>query len=326
MTTPAVDGRVKSRSGKRVLFAMNSPHGISRGALRKVAHLAAALGAELELFYCAFDPDITHPGRVSSRTPEEDIQEYVEHRQKQLWSLAKDLRATGLSVHSRVEWDSLADEGIVCEVLRQQPTFLVVEAYQASPKLIETCPCPLLLIRSTHSYPTHPRIAAAVDPMHTHAKPAALDDAIVRASCEVSTALSGELHLFHARVPWATASHEARGPRWVPDVAKDAQQVTYEHEVRSRVAELAQCHNISTLHMHLVDGDVTECLPPFSRAESFDIVVMGVLSRSLVQRILIGNTARRLLDELECDVLIVKPPGFQTPVTRPSARSSVAGQ
>jgi universal stress protein E len=283
-----------------------------------VTHLAAALRAELELFDCAFDPDIIHPGRLSSRAPEEDIQEYVEHRQKQLWSLAKDLRATGLSVHSRVEWDSQTDEGIVCEVLRQQPALLVVEAFHASPKLIETCPCPLLLIRSARFYPSHPRIAAAVDPMHAHAKPAALDEAILRAACEVSSALSGELHLFHARVPWATASHELRGPRWVPDVAKDAQQVTYEHMVQSRVAELAQCHNISTLRMHLVDGDVTECLPSFSRAEAFDIVVMGVLSRSMVRRILIGNTARRLLDELECDVLIVKPPGFKTPVTPPA--------
>jgi universal stress protein E len=71
--------------------------------------------------------------------------------------------------------------------------------------------------------------------------------------------------------------------------------------------------------MHLVDGDVIECLPSFSRAEGFDIVAMGALSRSLVQRILIGNTARRLLDELECDVLIVKHPGFHTPVTSAGA-------
>jgi len=29
---------------------------------------------------------------------------------------------------------------------------------------------------------------------------------------------------------------------------------------------------------------------------------------------MIGNTARRLLDELDCDVLVVKQPAFKTPV------------
>jgi len=53
--------------------------------------------------------------------------------------------------------------------------------------------------------------------MHAHAKPARLDDAIAAAASDISDALSGELHLFHARVPWATASHQVRGPRWVPD-------------------------------------------------------------------------------------------------------------
>jgi len=50
---------------------MNSADSISRSALRKAARLATDLGAELELFYCAFDPDIIHPGRLSSRNPEE---------------------------------------------------------------------------------------------------------------------------------------------------------------------------------------------------------------------------------------------------------------
>jgi len=318
--SPVVHTSASDGTGKCVLFAMTSASDVSRVALHKAARLAAGSGAELELFYRAFDSDIIHPGRFNSRSPEEGIQEYVEQRQKQLWSLAEDLRATGLSVYSRVEWGNRADEGIVREVLRRKPAFLVVESFgQADNRLIETCPCPLLLIRSARPYPSHPRIVAAVDPMHAHAKRAGLDDAIVTAASKVSNALSGELHLFHARLPWATASHQARGPKWVPDLTKDESQVAYEHGVESRVAELAGCHDISSLCSHLVDGDVTECLPSFSRADTVDVVAIGALSRSLLQRVLIGDTARRLFDQLECDVLIIKQPGFQTPVTLPSS-------
>jgi len=34
---------------------------------------------------------------------------------------------------------------------------------------------------------------------------------------------------------------------------------------------------------------------------------MGAVSRSRFDRILIGNTAEKVLDRLECDVLVLKP-------------------
>lgn len=326
MASPEVHTTAKSLSGRCVLFAITSPQGFSRSSLYKAAHLACNLGLELELFYCSFDADLDHPARLSSHHVE-DARERVEQRARQLGALAEDLRDTGLNVRARVEWDSPVYEGIVREALRQQAAVVVVEAKHKSPaehllgaqtdsKLIETCPCPLLLIRSKHAYAVHPRVVAAVDPMHAHAKPPILDNAIVAAAADVTNALSGELHLFHARVPWSRASHQARGPQWVPDVVKDDNQVAYEQDVESRVAELALRHDLSALRTHLVDGEVVECLRAFTRCDSVDIVAIGALSRSFLQRTLIGNTARRLLDELDCDVLVVKQPAFRTPVRR----------
>ena len=324
MESPAIHAAARSLSGRCVLFAITSPHGFSRSSLYKAARLACNLGMELELFYCYFDSGMGHPIRQGSQYVE-DVRERVEQQQRQLWALAEDLRETGVSIRAVVECDRPVHEGIVREALRQQAALVVIESVHTSPserllfsqtdaKLIETCPCPLLIIRRKRAYVTHPRILAAVDPMHAHAKPAILDDAIAAAASDISDALSGELHLFHARVPWATASHQVRGPRWVPDVVRDENQVAYEQGVESRVAELALRHHIPNMRTHLVDGDVTECLCSFTRCDSIDIVVMGALARSFVQRVMIGNTARRLLDELDCDVLIVKQPGFRTPV------------
>jgi Universal stress protein family len=36
-------------------------------------------------------------------------------------------------------------------------------------------------------------------------------------------------------------------------------------------------------------------------------VVMGAVSRSGLKGLFIGNTAERILDELSCDILLVKP-------------------
>ena len=53
------------------------------------------------------------------------------------------------------------------------------------------------------------------------------------------------------------------------------------------------------------------------------LVVMGAISRSGIQRLLIGNTAERVLDDMPCDVLIVKPAGFKSKValTKPTMRA-----
>lgn len=329
MESPAVRATAKSLSGRCVLFAITSPDALSRSSLYKAVHLARNLGMELELFYCSFDADVDHPARLSSHDVEE-VRKRVEQWRSQLGALAEGLKDTGLSVRAHVEWDSPAHEGIVREALRQQAALVIVESIHSSAaerllsaktdhKLIETCPCPLLLIRSPRAYPARPRVVAAVDPMHAHAKPAILDHAIVAAAADISRALSGELHLFHARVPWAAAAHVARGPGWVPDVVKDEDQVAYEQGIESRLSELALRHDLSSMRAHVVDGDVDECLRHFARSDSVDIVAMGALSRSIMQRIMIGSTARRLLDRLDCDVLIVKQPDFHTPVRFPGS-------
>ena len=61
-----------------------------------------------------------------------------------------------------------------------------------------------------------------------------------------------------------------------------------------------------------------ESLPRYANQQKADIVAMGAVSRSKFRRALVGDTAERALDALSCDALIVKPPGFRTPVPRQS--------
>ena len=67
---------------------------------------------------------------------------------------------------------------------------------------------------------------------------------------------------------------------------------------------------------HLVRGAPGEAVPRTARALRADIAVMGAISRSALKRIAIGNTAERVLGDLPCDVLVVKPARFVTRVSR----------
>jgi universal stress protein E len=53
-----------------------------------------------------------------------------------------------------------------------------------------------------------------------------------------------------------------------------------------------------------------------ARRLSAAIVVMGAMSRRGLKRFFIGNSAEQLLDELRCDLLVVKPARFVTSVPR----------
>ncbi|MFH0343224.1 MAG: universal stress protein [Chromatiales bacterium] len=45
---------------------------------------------------------------------------------------------------------------------------------------------------------------------------------------------------------------------------------------------------------------------PNSRALRASLVVMGAVSKRTLELLFIGNTAERVLDDLSCDVLVVK--------------------
>jgi len=45
-----------------------------------------------------------------------------------------------------------------------------------------------------------------------------------------------------------------------------------------------------------------------------DLVVMGTVGRSGIAGLFIGNTAEMVLEQVQCSVLAIKPPGFVSPV------------
>lgn len=297
--------------------------------MSKAVRLASGLDAELELFHCVFDADITHSGRFGSRGVEPDIREIVEQRHRQLETTAKRLRAQGVRVRSSVRWDYPFYEGIVRQVLRHEPDLLIVQSRrkgaaarllltQTDFKLIETCPCPLLLMKTARPYSDVLTIAA-VDPLHAHHKPAALDDAIVDCATAVAKALSGTLLLFHARTPWGDIVRATPSLRHISEVEQPDAQSAYRESVEVRMRELARRHNVPKGRTRVTEAHVTESLPQLVHAQSADIVAMGAVSRSFLKRAMIGHTAERLLDLLDCDVLIAKPPGFRSPVSTRSA-------
>jgi nucleotide-binding universal stress UspA family protein len=74
--------------------------------------------------------------------------------------------------------------------------------------------------------------------------------------------------------------------------------------------------HIPRARRHLIPRHPIDAIPELAHQTRCAIVVMGAVSRSGLKSIFIGNTAERVLDSLRCDLLVVKPPRFETRVPR----------
>jgi universal stress protein E len=310
---------------RRILVAIKDPDAMVLPAFSKAVQLARAFGASLEIYHA-----IATPVYTSFELTEQSLREMTESRiascRWRLATLAAGAREQQLQVNTTVDWDFPPHEAIVRRAHLCHADLIVAECHEGrrlAPwlvhltdwELLRTSHVPVLLVRSKQPY-EHPIVLAAVDPTHTHAKPANLDTEILAAGARFTRALSGSLHALHAYFPV---------PLDVPTSAlrSDASAARLYKEVRSRARaafdRTMRQARIPRARRHLVDSNPVDAIPDTAREVGADLVVMGAVSRSGLKRVFIGNTAERTLGAIHCDVLVVKPPRF-APHVAPVAR------
>ena len=85
------------------------------------------------------------------------------------------------------------------------------------------------------------------------------------------------------------------------------------------IERLARRHRVAARAL-LEGGDPLEGLVRAAAQQRADLLVMGAVSRGGSGRSHIGGTAEAVIDAVGCDVLVVKPRGFKTSVTRTAPR------
>jgi universal stress protein E len=289
---------------RRILVGVKDPGARSLPAVEKAARLADACGAELALFHAIAVPVAAEPYLYSEGGFESFERQVRDSHLERLEQIAKRLRRAGSKVRVAADWDYPVHEAIVRHAKRVKADLVVAEAHAGRRlvpwllrltdwELLRNCPVPVLIVKTARDW-RRPAVLAAIDPVHTFAKPAGLDAEILRAGTWLSRALRGTLHVMHAADAMAATEAQARQ--------------AFESELRA--AKLPRTRR------HLVKGAPSEAIPRTARALGAAVVVMGAISRSALKRIAIGNTAERVLGDLPCDVLVVKPVRFVTRVSR----------
>lgn len=309
------------REPKRIL-AVVDPTAASQPAAERAAAFARSIHARLELFICAYDPQLVDSAFVG-KLPQARAK-LIDDRLRQLRDIAKTLTAGGLEVDVDARWDSPLADGIVRKAVESGADIVFKDTHyhpllkrsifsNTDWNLIRDCPALLWLVKP-HPIAAKPRFVAAVDPLHERAKPTELDDRIITAAKQLCYPSNGELlviHTFDVTPALATPMDSMAMPLPIREIT-EAMRVRHTEAVH----ELTDAHGIARDCVHVREGGTRERIVALAEELRADVAVMGAVSRRGLKRLFLGNTAEEVLDRLHCDLLIVKPAGFETSVPR----------
>ena len=306
----------------RILVCVKDLDGKPLPAVLKAAQLAHGNGAELELFHALTSPLYTDPIRVRERamgTLEGDLHQQALRR---LEAIADRLRAHSIKVKVSAEWDYPSHEAIIRRAQVIKADLIVAGCHARKHRmpwllrltdweLVRQSPVPVLLVKNSRPY-RRPAVLAAIDPSHAHEKPLQLDKEILRAGKTLSESLHGTLHAVHA-YEWfpVNVPPEALVPGTLEALQKEAKRAA-----KARLSRVLKPSRIARSRQYLIARQPTDAIAEAARKSRSAIVVMGAMSRSGIKRLLIGNTAEQILDDLTCDIMVVKPANFRIRIPR----------
>jgi universal stress protein E len=282
----------------------------------RAAWLAGLEKCDLDLLLC--DPDIgaLREGFFVSNEAKEIAGKIREAQREIIEEIAKPARGAGIKVTTDVLEERPIADGVLHRAVDMNPRYIVkgTQYHSAAERsifvdtdwqLVRTCPYPLWLVKP-HAVREKPVIVAAVDPTHSHDKPAELDRVIVGKAQEIAAEAGGEVHLLHTYHRLVGVGREATRTFKPIEIPLDdlSQKIKMEH--RQLLDKLASEYGIDEEHTHQLPGDAKELLPTFARTHGADLVVMGALARWGLKRAVLGSTAEKVLDHLPCDILIVR--------------------
>lgn len=195
--------------------------------------------------------------------------------------------------------------------------------------LLRECPCPVWLVKP-QTEKSYRRILAAIDVDDAY-PPAelksrhAMNQQILDMAASLALSDFAELHVVHV---WQAMGESTMRGAFMrtpeAEVISYVEQIRHRHEtslnrlMREVTDKLGKdAEEYISPRTHLVKGWARKEIPVLAKQLAVDVVVMGTVARTGVPGFIMGNTAETILNQLDCSVLAIKPPGFATPVTVP---------
>ena len=264
-------------------------------ALRRAEQLAVDSGARLHLFCCYQPEDISdfHSRRDAKHSTLIDVKLRLEE-------LAKPLRDEGIEVSCEAYWNQNWQESVVHACSRVAAATVIKSTYchsgflqhlkkRSDFTLLRKAPCATLLVKDDSPW-LNQRILAAINVDSADTEHDTLNNAIVAEAQRLARVTQSDLHLV------AAMDHTAN----MADVLG-----LLEEDNHSREDAIAERFGVNPDRVHIRDSKATDAILSVAQDTNADLLVIGTVARHGLKAALIGNTAEKILDQLDIDILTV---------------------
>jgi len=172
----------------------------------------------------------------------------------------------------------------------------------------------VLLVKQTHPRPFR-RIVACVDFSETAKE-------VVKHALRVAGQDQAELHFLHViQTEWHHWTSPAKLSA-LADFEKNCRAIL-ENNLRQFAAVPAETPALCSVAQAKTHG---HGIAEYCRSVDADLVILGTRGRTTLKYILLGSTVERLLKEIPCSVLVVRPPAGGGPMPERNADAASAGR
>ncbi len=278
-------------------------------------------GSTITLFLCCYDLSYEMTSLISG--DERQAMQRIVIKENHAWldALMVPYQEQGITIDSHVIWHNRPFQAAIIEVLTNKHD-LVIKATHPHSKLsailftptdwnlLRKCPAPLLLVKH-HKWPKNGNILCAIDcksvqdKEHNQLNQQILDEAKAMASI-----INATPHIVNA-YPSPPMNIMLELPEFDPINYEDGLKKFHQ----TALQEYAQFNAIPESQVHLEQGLPEDVISHVAKQIDAELVILGTVGRSGLSATLLGHTAEQVIDQLDCDLLALKPTGFISPIT-----------
>jgi nucleotide-binding universal stress UspA family protein len=302
---------------KNILAVADGDSGHTRSLLYKALDLAQRNGAVLTVFSVVEEiPERRRYRNIGGRRADLS-QRMIENRRAELEAATPQ---SDVAVHHEVvagtphieviERVNLLGHDLVLTVPMPPPRRFGLGSSSTTMHLLRKCPVPVW-VHSPLSE-TADAVVVAVGPLEPSSHN--LNVKLLELGSSLARTSGSQLHVVHAwRLEGETMMKSPRLGYSTEDIAGLGEEVRAEAAERLTVL-LYSVDKAAGAHVYMRKGHAADVIASAIDEINPTTIVMGTLARSGIPGYIIGNTAERVLANVNRSVLAVKPDGFVTPV------------
>jgi nucleotide-binding universal stress UspA family protein len=237
---------------------------------------------------------------ISAMSPQERLDKIVLDRRISLEKLS--LQYDTYNIHNHVEIGNPC-EVIVQYAIQHQHDLIIIGTRpnktlkeklfgSTATAVLRRAPIPVLAVQPDHPQ-QYKRIMASVD-ISQDAE--IINNKVITEALALSAADEGELHALSI-IPSKMPAQDGQNPKM--EAKKTLSEVSLKQNV-----------DIPFPRLHIGTGDPASTIDFSVKKHDIDLLVMGMASRTGIMGFFVGNLAERVIANVDCSILIVKPDGF----------------